>query len=326
MNTPFIFIADFICYTLLGLHPEQSWTPIVHFFIYDSLKILVLLVVMIYAISWIRAGVSMQKLQRFFEKRNRFMGYILGAILGAVTPFCSCSSIPLFLGFTKAGIPVGITLSFLISSPMINEAAVAMFAGTMGLKLTLVYIAFGLLSAILGGLFFDAIRAEKFIRSDLLNEGNCACDSPEEVIKKTFKARHLFAWEEVKYILKSIWLWVIVGVALGGIIHNQMPENFLQDNLANGDWWNVPLATLIGIPTYANITSVIPIIGALVEKGLPLGTAFAFMLSTVAVSLPEFIMLKKILQLKLIIYFGIFILICFTLLGYLLNFLQPYLI
>jgi len=242
-----------------------------------------------------------------------------------VTPFCSCSSIPLFLGFTAARIPVGITMAFLITSPMINEAAVAVLGGVVGWELTGIYVGFGMLAGIAGGFFFDAIKAERFLSVEEPEKPCCCCSSGSKTAESdtspaiTWRYRHEFARREVADIFRRIWIWVLIGVGLGAALHGFVPAEFITTYLGGGRWWTVPSAVLIGIPCYSNATGVIPVIGALIQKGLPAGTAFAFMLSTTAASLPEFIMLKKVMTLKLLAIFAAYLLVFFTLCGWLLN-------
>lgn len=319
----FTWLADQLVYMFLGLSPDTKLGGGLHFFIEDITKILVLLVVMIYIIGLIRAGLPVERIRTFLSGKNRLVSYILAALLGAVTPFCSCSSIPLFLGFTAARIPIGITMSFLITSPMINEAAVVMLGGVVGWQLTGMYVGFGMLAGVCGGFFFDMINADRFLLAGSLEKpSTCSCsagiksDTPTRI---TWKMRHEFAIQEVCDILRRIWLWVVMGIGLGAFLHGFVPNEFIATYLGDGQWWSVPLAVTIGIPTYANATGVIPVIGALIQKGLPVGTAFAFMLSTAAVSLPEFIMLKKVMKMKLLFIFALYLLVFFTLCGWLLN-------
>lgn len=317
----FTKLADLLAYGLFGLSPATRLGGSVHFFIEDTTKIFALLAVMIYGIGLIRAGLPVDRIRAFLSGRSRFAGYVLAALLGAVTPFCSCSSIPLFLGFTAARLPVGITMAFLVTSPMINEAAVVMLGGMVGWGLTAVYVAIGLLAGVSAGMFFDAIKAERFLVADAPSGGCgcCGCSESAGATAITWKARHRFARYEVAGIFKRIWLWVVAGIALGALLHGFVPDEFIAQKLGGGQWWSVPLVVVIGIPSYANATGVIPVIGALIQKGLPVGTAFAFMLSTTAASLPEFIMLKKVMSVKLLMIFAVYLLVFFTLCGWILN-------
>lgn len=321
----FTRLADSVAYRLLGLDPASHWGGSVHFFIEDTAKIFVLLAVMIYAIGLIRSNLPVEKIRAFLVGRNRFAGYFLAALLGAVTPFCSCSSIPIFLGFTAAGIPVGISMAFLITSPMVNEAAVAMLGGMVGWDLTIIYVLFGMGAGFLGGIFFDAVGAQRWLLPLAPPAQKCCCCQEEkraEPPAMTWRDRHIFAKNEVLDILRSIWPWVIGGIALGAFLHGFVPAEWISRYLGGGQWWTVPLAVAVGIPTYANATGVIPVVGALIQKGLPVGTAFAFMLATAAASLPEFIMLKKVMKIKMLVVFAVYLLIFFTLCGWFLNFIN----
>ena len=323
MLETFTHLADWLTYEILNLEKTTKTADAVHFFIEDTSKIFVLLAVMIFIVAFLRAGLSAERIRSFLAGHNRYLCYALAAILGAVTPFCSCSSIPLFLGFTAARIPIGITMAFLITSPSVNEAAVALFGGTVGWPLTILYVGLGLLSGILGGIFFDAINAERYLRWTQPKSG-CNCSQIEAGTQRRlgWNSRFHFAANETKDILKRISLWVLAGIALGSALHGFIPDGFIASHLGSGAWWSVPLAVMIGIPTYANVTSVIPVTAELIRQGLPVGTAFAFMLSTAAASVPEFIMLKKVMTARLLILFAAYLLVYFTLCGWILNLLN----
>lgn len=319
----FAELADWVVIDLIGLDKASHLGGSVHFFIEDITKIFVLLTIMIYVIAFIRAGFPAERVRDFLAGRNRVFGYAAAAVFGAITPFCSCSSIPLFMGFVAARIPIGITMSFLITSPMVNEAAVAMLGGMLGWKLTAIYVIFGMGAGVIGGFFFDFIKAEKWLSYKPAGK-NCCCSctdssSAGEKPEMTWKYRNSFACDELKDILKRIWIWVVIGILIGAALHGYVPASFISDHLGGGQWWTVPLAVIIGIPTYANATGVIPVIGALISKGMPVGTAFAFMLSTAAASLPEFIMLKQVMKTKLLVVFALYLLVFFTLCGWVLN-------
>ena len=317
----FTHLADVVAYDLFGLSSESKFGDAVHFFIEDTTKIFVLLVAMIFVVGFLRAGVDATRVRDWLKGRNRFLGYVLAALLGAVTPFCSCSSIPLFLGFTAARIPVGITMAFLITSPCINEAAVVLFGSSLGWGLAVLYVGLGLTAGILGGFFFDAIGAERYLEvSSLTATGTCGCSCGcGKGVRLGFRKRLGIAADETKTILGRIWVWVIVGIALGAGLHGYVPEGFVAAHLGGGQWWSVPLAVAIGIPTYANVTSVIPVTSELINQGLPVGTAFAFMLATAAASVPEFVMLKKVMSVRLLALFGGYLLVAFMLCGWTLN-------
>ncbi|MEI8247174.1 MAG: permease [Lentisphaerota bacterium] len=306
--------------SILRLPPGCNCSSGAQFFIEETIKIFLLLTAMIYVIAWLRASLNIEKVRDYLKGKNRFLGYVAAAGFGAVTPFCSCSSIPLFLGFTLARIPVGISMAFLITSPMINEAAVVMLAGMLGVKLTLIYVTFGMLAGILGGIFFDLIKAEDFLTFNVDATQVADNDNPGIVCcKLSFCDRHSFAVGELKDIMKRIWLWIVIGVGIGAFLHGFVPQSYIVGRLGGGQWWSVPAAVCLGIPLYSNATGVIPVIDVLIRKGLPAGTALAFMMSTVAASLPEFVMLKQVMKTRLLVYFFIYLLIFFTLSGWILN-------
>ena len=240
----------------------------VEFFFYDTAKILLLLVLMVYVIGWLRAGLHVERVRDYLAGRGRGIGYLLGAGFGAVTPFCSCSSIPLFLGFTMARIPLGITMAFLITSPLVNEIAVVLLWGLLGWKFTVIYVVVGMLAGVVGGIFMDAIRAERWLQPfllDALKEGapQYAPGQGEGAGRIGLRERHSFAWGEMTGIFRRVWLWVIIGVGLGAALHGFVPQQWFADNLGAGQWWSVPAAVAVGIPLYTNVTGIIPIMESL---------------------------------------------------------------
>jgi uncharacterized membrane protein YraQ (UPF0718 family) len=246
----------------------------------------------------------------------------MGSTFGAITPFCSCSSIPIFLGFTSAGIPVGITMSFLLTSPLINEVAVSLLLSLVGWGITIIYVLVGMTIGIAGGVFLELIRAEKLLQPFALKAYQSAtlADSEHPISAKlSFRERHNFAKTELLDILNRIWKWVLIGVGLGAALHGFVPDAWFAENLGSGQWWSVPMAVLAGIPLYSNATGVIPVMESLIIKGLPLGTTLAFCMSTVAASFPEFILLKQVMTWKLLAIIFTLLLISFTLVGWLIN-------
>lgn len=320
MLDTFAHLANWLTYNLLGFAEGSKAGDAVAFFLEDIPKMFFLLTVMVYAIGYVRAGVDAGRIRDFLSGKNRFVCYLLAATLGALTPFCSCSSIPLFLGFAAARIPIGITMAFLITSPIVNEAAVVLLGGSLGWGLTALYVALGMGAGVLGGIFFDALKADRFLAlpAEAAPKPACSCRC-RKAPEPPKLSRHRFALNETRTILASIAPWVIIGIGLGAALHGFVPEGFISAHLGDGDWWSVPLAVAIGIPTYANVTSVVPVTAALIEKGLPIGTAFAFMLPAAAASLPEFFMLKKVMSLKLLSLFAVYLLVFFTLTGWILN-------
>ena len=299
------------------------------FFLYDTAKILLLLLLMVYVIGWLRAGLHVERVRDFLAGRRRVLGYVLGAGFGAITPFCSCSSIPLFLGFTTSGIPVGITLAFLITSPLINEIAVVLLWGLLGWKLTLVYVLAGLGAGIIGGWFMDVLRAERWLQ-DYLKE-SIASGAAQQPIgtaqrKIGLRERHLFAGGETRSIFRRVWRWVIIGVGLGALLHGYVPEAWFAEHLGAGQWWSVPAAVAVGIPLYTNVTGIVPVMESLLLKGLPVGTTLAFCMGAVAASLPEVLMLRQVMRGKLLALFLGTLLVLFSLLGWLLNAVQSWLL
>ncbi len=311
-----------LTYEWLQLEKASSLGAALQFFLYDTPKIFLLLLLMVYLIGWLRADMRVERVRDYLSGKGRSIGYVLGAGFGAITPFCSCSSIPLFLGFTAARIPLGITMAFLITSPLINEIAVVLLWGLMGWKFTVLYVIIGMLSGILGGIILDAIGAERWLQpflKEVMKNGTVASSHPTETQRMGLLARHHFAASEVVSIVRRVWFWVIVGVGLGAILHGYVPDEWFAQNLGGGQWWSVPLSVAVGIPLYTSVTGVVPIMESLLLKGLPLGTTLAFCMSTVAASLPEILMLKQVMQWKLLAVFLCTLLVLFTSIGWLFN-------
>ena len=322
MLSMFTTFADWLAYSVFGLSPSSKLGGAVQFFIEDTTKIFFLLVIMIYVIALIRASLNIEQVRDYLAKNNKFLGYFLGTTFGAITPFCSCSSIPVFLGFTSAGIPIGITMSFLLTSPLINEVAVLMLLSLVGWQVTLLYVLIGMGVGIAGGLFLDAIRAEKYLQPFALKAYESAERSDGMKVsapKLSFKERHEFAKTELMEILGRVWKWVFIGVGLGATLHGFVPDSWFEENLGSGQWWSVPAAVLAGIPLYSNATGIIPVMESLIVKGLPLGTTLAFCMSTVAASFPEFILLKQVMTWRLLAIIFTVLLMSFSLVGWLVN-------
>ncbi|MDF7800061.1 permease [Pontiellaceae bacterium B1224] len=318
----FTKLADWMTYDLFGMSPESHLAQSLHFFIEDVTKIYALLLVLIYVIGFLRAGMNTEKIRQHLEGKHRFVGYLLAALFGAITPFCSCSSIPLFLAFTQARIPIGITMAFLVTSPMINEVAVVLLGGTLGIGFTATYITLGIVAGVLAGMLFDFIKAERFLKPIEQKEMSESTKERLEQVanyKPNRQERHAYAVNEFKSVFSKIWLWVLIGVGAGAALHGFVPESVITDNLGEGQWWSVPSAVLLGIPLYANASGVIPAIESLLSKGLPIGTALAFMMSVVAASLPEFMMLKQVMKPRLLIIFFLTLLTMFSSAGWIFN-------
>ena len=320
----FTYLADWIVYYLLGLDPATKLADALHFFIEDTSKIFALLLVMIYVIALVRASLNIERVRDFLAQKHRALGYLLGSGFGAITPFCSCSSIPVFLGFTSAGIPVGITMAFLMTSPLINEVAVVLLLSLLGWKFTLFYVVIGMSVGMLGGLFLDTIRAERWLQPFAAKAYQQAQTSGQvqptgDTTAMTLKQRHAFAKDETRDIFGRVWKWVFIGVGLGAALHGFVPDGWIQSHLGGGQWWSVPAAVILGIPLYSNATGVIPVMESLLTKGLPVGTTLAFCMSTVAASFPEFILLKQVMQWRLLATLFLMLLVSFTLVGWIFN-------
>jgi len=289
----------------------------INFFIYDSTKILILLLVIIFAVSIIRSFLPPEKIRNIVSKQNKYVGFVLAALLGTVTPFCSCSAIPLFLGFIEAGVPLGVTFSFLVSSPMVNEVAVVLLLGMFGWKIALLYIVSGLIIAIVSGLIISSLKVESLLDSSVLGLGKKYIDIDTS---QTWKERFIYARDYTLDIIKRVWLYVIIGVGIGAWIHGYVPADFLAQYAGADKWYAVPLAVLICIPLYSNAAGVIPLVSALTEKGVAMGTVLAFMMAVTALSLPEFLILKKVMKSKLILIFAVIVGTGIIVTGYLFNF------
>lgn len=320
---PIQILADIITHDFLGVVKNTYLANTLNFFIYDVIKIGILLIIINYVMAITRFYFPIEKVRDILVKKRWFgLDYFIAALLGVITPFCSCSSIPLFMGFVSAGIPIGVTFTFLISSPLINEASLYLFPAIFGMKLTILYNFIGLGVAVLGGFLIQKLGMEKYIQPEFLKFKSRKQVELEHKDKKISFRDLSWHWtKEVINITKNIFPYVILGVAIGALIHGLIPESLVINYLSNRNWYVIPLATLMGVPLYANSVSIIPIIEALTSKGVPMGTALAFMTATVALSFPEALMLKKIMKWQLLaVFFGITIL-GIMIIGYLFNFL-----
>ncbi|MGM5480620.1 MAG: permease [Nanobdellota archaeon] len=295
---PFQWLADLITYNLLHLIPESNLASSLNFIIYDILKIFFLLIVMIFIVSFIRSYITPEKTRKALGGKKGILYNFVASGVGVVTPFCSCSSVPLFIGFVEAGVPLGVTFSFLITSPLVNEAAIAVLWAIFGWKLTLIYVVSGILIGVVGGYVIGLLKMEHHVADFVYKVKSKQLDEKKQSLKQRFE----FAKGEVKNIFKKVWIYVIAGVTLGGLFHGFAPEGILA-RYAGNNLFGVPIATAIGVPLYSNVMGMIPIVESLVAKGLPLGTALAFLMSVTALSLPEIIILKKVLKKKLIVTF-----------------------
>jgi uncharacterized membrane protein YraQ (UPF0718 family) len=313
MLSLFTHLADYVAYDLFGLSAGTQGGEAVHFFIEDITKIFFLLVVVVFVVGFLRSWVNPDKVRHWLEGRSRFAAYFLAVLLGAVTPFCSCSSIPLFIAFLSSGIPLGVTMAFLITSPMVNEVAAVLFGEAIGWNFALSYVAVGMGAGMLGGVLIDALKLEKYVEP-------FACAVPQDMDRKmTLRSRVDFALAEVKSIVGKVGLYVLIGVWLGAVIHGYVPADWFLENVGAENFWSVPLAVLMGIPLYANVTGIVPVAESLIDKGLPVGTTLAFIMSTVGISLPEMIMLRRVLKPRLIAILVAYFFAAFTLVGYAFN-------
>jgi uncharacterized protein len=314
---PLQWIADKLTYEVFGIMPDTHLAASVNFIIYDVLKILILLVVMIFVISYIRTYVTPEKTRKVLGGKTGLQYHMLASLFGAVTPFCSCSSVPLFIGFVEAGIPLGVTFSFLITSPLVNEAAVAALWATIGLKATLIYVVSGILLGVFGGYVIGLLNMEKYVADFVYKIKVGGQNQKQESLR--IKERVAIAFDNVKDIVEKVWIYVIVGVTLGGIFHGYAPEGILAQYAGKDNLLAIPIAVVIGVPLYSNVMGMIPIVESLIGKGLPVGTALAFLMAVTALSLPEMIILKKVLKNKLIGVFVLIVTVSIIFTGYLFN-------
>jgi uncharacterized membrane protein YraQ (UPF0718 family) len=309
--------ANWISYSALGLARESRFGEALAFFLYDVPKILLLLSGMVFLISIVRTFFSPERTRALLGGKREGVGNIFAALLGIVTPFCSCSAVPLFIGFVESGIPLGVTFSFLIAAPTINEVAVILLFGLFGWKVAGLYIVSGLTVAIVAGFIIGRLKMERYVEDFVwhIKSGGQAFEE-----KMTWADRIERAWNSVKEIVGKVWLYVVIGIAVGAGIHGYVPEDALASILGRQAWWSVPAAVLIGIPLYSNAAGIVPIVGALIEKGASVGTALAFMMSVIGLSLPEAVILKRVLKMPLLVTFFAVIAIAIMLTGYLFNF------
>jgi len=309
-------LANWITFSLLGLQKGSQLGDAVAFFLYDVPKILLLLSGMIFLISIIRTFFSPERTRALLGGKRHGIGNVLAAMLGIVTPFCSCSAVPLFIGFVESGIPLGVTFSFLIAAPLINEVAVIMLLGLFGWKVAGLYIFTGLVISIVSGMVIGRLKLERYVE-DFVWQMQASGGIEGE--KLTWSDRIQRAWESVKEIVGKVWLYVVIGIAVGAFIHGFVPESALAGIMGKQAWWSVPAAVLLGIPLYSNAAGIIPVVGALIEKGASVGTALAFMMAVVGLSLPETIILRRVLKPQLIAVFIGTVAIAIIITGYLFN-------
>lgn len=307
-------LSEEVTFSLLGLAPGTVLAEAVRFFIYDTIKIFILLFAIIFVASVIRSYFPPEKIRDLLSQKKTYLGNILAAFLGIITPFCSCSAVPLFLGFIEAGVPLGVTFSFLVASPMINEVALALLFGMFGWKIACIYVVSGLFIAIFSGIIIGKLRVQ-----DLVEDLGALRSVKIPAREPRFKERIVYARDYAMGIIKKVWPYVLTGVGLGAFIHGAVPADLLAQYAGADRWYAVPLAVAIGIPLYSNAAGVIPIVGALFEKGVALGTVLAFMMAVTALSLPEFLILRRIMKVRLIMVFASIVAVGIIFTGYLFN-------
>jgi uncharacterized membrane protein YraQ (UPF0718 family) len=311
------WIADNFTFSLLGFDRNTAIAEAIRFFIYEVPKVILLLTLIVFVVGIIRSYFSPERTRRILGGRNLFTGNVLASLLGVVTPFCTCSAIPLFLGFVEGGIPLGVTFSFLVAAPMINEVALVLLFGLFGWQTALLYMSTGLLIAILAGYIIGRLNLEKFVEPWVYEIKAGQIGTTDEQI--AFNERITMGINAVKEIVAKVWIYIVIGIGVGAGIHGYVPENFMASLMGKSVWWSVPLAVVIGVPMYSNAAGIIPVVQALLEKGASLGTVLAFMMSVIGLSLPETIILKKVLKVQLIVIFISIVAVGIILVGYIFN-------
>ncbi|MEA4889895.1 MAG: permease [Clostridiaceae bacterium] len=300
---------------VFGLSISERFGGSLHFFLYDTIKIFILLSVLIFTISYVQSYFPPERTRKILGRFNGIGGNILGALLGTITPFCSCSSIPIFIGFTSAGLPIGVTFSFLISSPLVDLASVLLLASIFNWKIAIAYVVVGLILAVIGGTIISHLKMEKYVEPFVFVNKLAEVDAPA----MTRKDRVLFGRDQVTEIIRKVWLYILIGVGIGAAIHNWIPENIITAVLGQKNVFSVLIATLVGVPMYADIFGTLPIAEALVGKGVGIGTVLSFMMAVTALSLPSLILLKKVVKTKLLATFTVIVTIGIVIIGYVFN-------
>lgn len=316
--------ADWLVFSIIGLDNETALGSAVNFFVYDSIKILLLLFLISALMGIVNAYFPVERLRNYLSSHRLYgLQYLLASLFGAITPFCSCSSIPLFIGFVKGGIPLGVTLSFLITSPLVNEVAVAMFLGSFGIKATLVYVISGILLGCVGGFVLGRMHLEPYL-SDWVKQVQLQSEKQTaewEQERTSFMQRLPIVIRDSWRIVRGVLLYIFIGIGIGAFMHGFVPEGFFEQYMSRDNWYAVPLSVMLAVPMYANAAGIVPVIEVFVAKGIPLGTAIAFMMAVVGLSLPEATLLKKVMMWRLIAVFFITVMLFIILSGYLFNFL-----
>jgi uncharacterized protein len=315
-------LVHIILYSWLGMDSTSKLVMAVDFFLYDTIKILILLYLVSIVMNFVNTYLPIEKIRSFLLTKNLFgFQYLLASFFGAVTPFCSCSSVPLFIGFVKGGIPLGVTFSFLITSPLVNEVAVAMFIGIFGFKVTAIYVVSGILVGMFAGFVLGKLNQEKYLSDWVKELLNKSISTQRNYIAETNSIfqKISIASRESFQIIKGIFIYIVIGIAIGAAIHGYVPNDFFVQYISRDNVFAIPIAVIVGIPLYSNAAGIIPIIQVLVAKGIPLGTALAFMMAVVGLSLPEAMLLKKVMQIRLLVTFFSVVGLCIIILGYFFN-------
>ncbi len=316
--------ADWLVFDVFDIHITSSFGKALNFFIFDSIKIMLLIFVIIFFMGIVNSYFPVEKVRNYLSRKKLYgFEYLMSSLFGVVTPFCSCSSVPLFIGFVKGGIPLGVTFSFLITSPLVNEVAIGLFIGLFGVKTTVIYVVIGVLLGTFSGMFLQQLKLEKYLSPWVQDVLINATKETEGFSQKhrSFRNRLPFIWSETTSILKGIVLYVLVGLAVGALMHGYVPTGFFEQYMGKENWWSVPIATVLGVPMYAGASGILPVVQVLVAKGIPLGTAIAFMMGVIGLSLPEALLLKKVMSLQLIAIFFSVVTICIMISGYVFNIL-----
>ncbi len=316
--THLLDFARLLTYSVLGIRKGTHLGSAVEFFFYDTPKVMMLLVLVVFGVGMIRSFFTPERTRRILSGKRQIVGNVMAALLGIVTPFCSCSAVPLFIGFVTAGVPLGVTFSFLIAAPMVNEIALGLLYGLLGWKVAGLYMITGLSIAILAGWIIGRLRLENYIEDWVQNIDSNPEDASADQ-KLTWEGRIIYGWEAVKEIIGRVWIYVLIGIAVGAGIHGYVPESFMAKLMGEGVWWSVPLAVILGVPMYSNAAGIIPVVEALLGKGAALGSVLAFMMSVIALSLPEMVILRKVLKIQLIAVFIGVVTSGILIVGYLFN-------
>ncbi|NOX45395.1 MAG: permease [Chlorobi bacterium] len=314
--------ADWLVFNIFGMEEGKHLTEALNFFFYDTIKILLLLFVIIFLMGIVNSYFPIDKVRNYLSHKKLYgFEYLMASLFGVVTPFCSCSSVPLFMGFVQGGIPLGVTFAFLVTSPLVNEVAVGLFVGLFGVKTTIIYVVSGILLGTISGAILQKLKLERhltpWVKDVMANAQREQNVFHEE--KQSFMQRLPVIWNEVIRILKGVVLYVIIGIAIGGLMHGYVPEGFFEQYMGKDNFFAVPMATILAVPMYSNASGILPVAQVLVAKGIPIGTAIAFMMGVVGLSFPEAMLLKKVMTFKLIgIFFGV-VTLCIIISGYLFN-------